>query len=157
MSNLNFISKVIECLVASQFQEHPMAQNIENPFQSAYWANHSTVTALLKVKNDIHINLAGGKITALVLLELSATSDTNDHDLLLSRLKSYFHICGTVQTRIQSSNPTYRIEHRPQGSVLGPLLFTMYMTPLADIFDSFPLVCHHIYVDDTQVPIGFSS
>ena len=56
---MNFISKVIERVVAAQFQEHTMAQNLENTFQSAYRDNHSTETALL--------NLASGKISTTAL------------------------------------------------------------------------------------------
>ena len=45
----------------------------------------------------------------------------------------------------------------PQGSVLGPLLFTMYTTPLGNIFSGYPMISHHIYADDTQVYISLSN
>ena len=55
--------------------------------QSAYRENHSTETALLKVKNDILVNMNKQHVTVLVLLDLSAAFDTVDHGILLEALK----------------------------------------------------------------------
>ena len=69
--------------------------NEHDPFpslQSAYWQHHSTETALLKVKNDILMNMENQQVTLLVLLDLSASFDTVDHLILLDRLQSDFGI-----------------------------------------------------------------
>lgn len=110
-------------------------------------------------------------MTALVLLDLSAAFDTIDHTLLLDRLHSHFGISdfalewirSYLTDRSQSVKINDAVSSKqslkygvPQGSVLGPLLFTMYTTPLGNIFSSHPLVSHHIYADDTQVYIGLS-
>ena len=57
---------------------------------------HSTETALLYIKNEFHLSLLHAEPTALVLLDLSATFDTNDHDVLVKCLKSWFGVCSTV-------------------------------------------------------------
>ena len=64
--------------------------------QSAYQQHHSTETALLKVKNDILMNMENQQITLLVLLDLSATFDTVDHRILSDRLRTDFGISGTA-------------------------------------------------------------
>ena len=90
MSGLCFISKVIERAVAGQLTKHIVNSGLENNLQSAYRANHSTETALLKLKNDVQLNLAENKSTALILLDLSAAFDTIDQSHLLQRLASWF-------------------------------------------------------------------
>ena len=57
---------------------------------------HSTETALLCIKNEIHLSLSKGMPTALVLLDLSAAFDTIDHDTLLSCLSSRFGFAGSA-------------------------------------------------------------
>ena len=110
-----------------------------------------------------------GELTALSLLDLSAAFDTIDHDLLLSRLTEWFGIDCVVLQWVRSyltgrsqlvkvngvlSTPQLLLCGVPQGSVLGPLLFTMYTTPLSSIITAFGLK-HHLYADDTHIYTSF--
>src|SRR2546426_1075611 len=141
------------------------------PYQSAYRPFHSTETALLRIYNDILLSIDQQKVSALVLLDLSAAFDTIDHQILLSRLTSNFGITGsafslissyllnrtqsvTIQSQTSPSSPL--LTGVPQGSVLGPLLFCLYTTPLSYIFTN-SSVSFHLYPDDTQLYISFSS
>src|SRR6266581_3214996 len=110
------------------------------------------------------------KVSVLILLDLSSAFDTIDHHILLSRLSSYFGISGLalqlltsyLQNRTQtvcidsnSSPPSLLSTGIPQGSVLGPLLFSPYTTPLSQILQGSG-VSFHFYADDTQLYISFS-
>ena len=92
VSNLNFISKILERVVAVQLQTHLDEAGLMTAFQSAYRKHHSTESALLNIHNDILLNMAKGSVTALTLLDLSATFDTIDHTILLDRLNVYYGI-----------------------------------------------------------------
>ena len=96
VSGLCFISKLVERVVAVQMRDHLEEHKLGNDFQSAYKQGHSTETALLKIKTDIHNALSCGKSTCLVLLDLSAAFDTIDHDGLLENLSSWYGVSGTV-------------------------------------------------------------
>ena len=96
MSGLSFLSKLVERVVAKQLTSHITNNKLDNPHQSAYKPGHSTEPALLSIKNKVHLSLACGKPTALVLLDLSATFDTIDHNILLGYLKSWFGLGGIV-------------------------------------------------------------
>ena len=139
--------------------------------QSAYRENHSTETALLRVHNDIMIALDARKDVVLVMLDLSAAFDTLDHNILLNRLQHHFGITGTVldwfrsylKDRVHrvSINSTTSTEAFlrfgvPQGSVLGPLLFTLYITPLDEIITSHGLD-NMLFADDSQIYIVCNS
>jgi len=82
VSNLPYLSKIIEKVVAFQLNEHLSTNNIGEKFQSAYRKYHSTETATLRVQNDILRNLDQRKCMLLVLLDLSAAFDTIDHNIL---------------------------------------------------------------------------
>ena len=135
------------------------------PWQSAYWAGHSTETVLLHIVNDILSALDNDNISVLLLLDLSAAFDTLDHQILLSRLNSVFGIQSTalqwfhsyLSDRYQStsvnnssSSPSQLMYGVPQGSVLGPILFILYTTPLSDIIANHS-VNHQLFADDTQL------
>ena len=171
ISNLNFLSKVLERIIHSRINAHLEAFPSLCPLQSAYRKFHSTETALLCIHNDLLLASDQQKVSALVLLDLSAAFDTIDHDILLTRLNSVFGFSGTALSLLtsylskrtqhvsidnQSSHSLPLVTGIPQGSVLGPLLFSIYTSPISYLFINSP-VSFHLYADDTQLYISFSS
>ena len=92
VSNLNFISKILERVVAAQLQTHLDEAGLMTAFQLAYRKHHCTESALLNIQNDILLNMAKGSVMALTLLDLSTAFDTIDHTILLDRLNGYYGI-----------------------------------------------------------------
>ena len=165
VSNLSFVSKLIEKVVLSQLSTHLSSNQLFNPLQSAYRPGHSTETALIKIVNDLLMSLDKGKVSVLTLLDLSAAFDTIDHSILLSRLEyvfgvsysvlDWFHSYLTNRTQLVTiqnckSSPASILYGVPQGSVPGPVLFILYTAPLTDLISSHS-VLRHSFADDTQL------
>ncbi|KAK6181912.1 hypothetical protein SNE40_009690 [Patella caerulea] len=165
VSNLSFLSKVIEKVIAEQLKEHLTRENLSEPFQSAYRDNHSCETALIRVSNDLLRGMDKKCVILFVLLDLSAAFDTIDHHILLHRLKYRLKLSDSAIKLIQSylsnrnqivcidnakSNPAQVKFGVPQGSVLGPILFTIYTSPLGEIIRKH-CVDYHLFADDTQL------
>ena len=120
------------------------------------------------------LNMDNQRSTCLVLLDLSAAFDTLDHVTLLNHLKKRFKITGVVLNWIESylldSSQAVMLKNEdgetvmsnrirlsmgvPQGSVLGPLLITLFTTPLGDISRHYNQDFHS-YADDTQLYASF--
>ena len=163
----------MERCVIEQLLEHICTNNLMEPLQSAYRSHHSTETALLKVKTDILKAMDNQEVMCLVLLDLSAAFDTVDHKILLERLENYFGVTGVALRWIKSyltnqsqrviigdTNTTgaksnsIRLEFGvPQGSALGPILFTLYTSLLGQICSN--NVYYHLYADDQQIYLTF--
>ena len=170
ISNLSFVSKLTEKIVAERLISHLQNKNLQEPLQSAYRKHCSTETALLKVQDDILKNLDKRKGVVLLLLDLSAAFDTIDHGTLINTLENEVGVTGECLAWIQSYLEerqqrviinNSRSDSRtlkcgvPQGSVLGPLLFSIYTIPLAAIMRKHGIL-YHLYADDTQLYLEFS-
>ena len=164
VSNLPFLSKVLERIVLKQFLQHLQSHSLLETFQSAYQKCHSTETALLRVVNDLLQASDRGCVSILSLLDLSAAFDTIDHDILITRLSGIFGCSGVVlewfisylSCRTQSvfvgheSTPSVLKCGVPQGSVLGPLLFTLYTHPLSTVICQSGISVN-FFADDSQL------
>ena len=96
VSNLKFVSKLVEKAVFTQLNEYLVKNELHEIFQSAYKSFHGTEASLLRVENDILQSLDKKESVILVLLDLSAAFDTIGHDILLSRLEERFGVSGNV-------------------------------------------------------------
>ncbi len=96
ISNLPFISKILERVVFTQLHSFLKFNSLYDTFQSGFRKLHSTESALLKVTNDIMLATYNGSAVALVLLDLSSAFDMVDHTILISRLENLVGIQDTV-------------------------------------------------------------
>ena len=171
ISNLSFVSKIIEKCVAHQLTEHLEQHKLFAKVQSAYRTKHSCETATLKIFNDLLVLTDKRRKAVLLLLDLSAAFDTVPHATLLYRLEHMYGVkdvalawfSSYLQGRkafvkigdCQSSEVEVRIGV-PQGSILGPLLFILFTKDLEDIAASHGFKIH-LYADDSQIYINFSN
>ena len=148
-----------------------MEQNCLLPIlSSAYRQGHSTESALLKVQADILHNMEQQWVTLLVLINLSAAFNTVNHPILFQCLEKQFGFHNSVLSWYKSylsdrkqciilngmQSNTFHLPFRvPQGSCLGPVLFTQYASSLFSIFNKHS-VCAHAYADDHQLYTDFS-
>jgi len=165
ISNLSTIGKILERLALPVLQNHITSSANFCVYQSAYRSAHSTETAVLKILDDVHKNTDKGHPSLLLTIDLSAAFDTVDHSKLTERLDKDFGVAGFVGNWIKSyitsrtqfikfegevGPKTAVVSGVPQGSVLGPLLFSTYVSPISRIASHFEISQHH-YADDTTL------
>lgn len=162
ISLLPTLSKIIEKLANIQIVAYLVKHNFLDPYQSAYIKKHSTQTALLKLTEDIYDTIDDSELTLLVLLDFSKAFDTVNHKLLLAKLDILgfqkntcdwilSYLSGRkqmVRTERESSNWSPIINGVPQGSILGPLLFTILVS---DMRRSIWNGSYISYADDTNL------
>ncbi|KAL5262659.1 hypothetical protein ACHWQZ_G008156 [Mnemiopsis leidyi] len=142
VSNLTFLGKLVERVVLRRLNEHLSRNNLNCPEQSAYKKHHSTETLLIRIWNDLLVAADEKSATVVMMLDLSAAFDTVDHNLLLNILEKEIGLRGNVlkwftsflkgrSQRIPLGSTTsdeILIKFGvPQGSVLGPVLFNLYI------------------------------
>ncbi len=168
VSLLPFIAKTLERVVFNQVSLFLSQNNKLDAKQSGFRSGHSTETALLSVTEALRIAKADSKSSVLILLDLSAAFDTVNHQILLSTLSS-LDITGIPLRWFESylTGRSFKVAWRgevskahelvtgvPQGSVLGPLLFSTYTTSLGPIIQAHGF-SYHFYADDTQLYLSF--
>ena len=156
---LCFIAKILEKHVLSQDSAYLNSHNLYNTCQSAYCPGHSSETALPMVVNDLLFSHNKGNISVLALLDFYSELDTIDHSILVHRLHTDFGLTDaalqwfssylTDRTHYVSlsnhcSDFTPVLSRVTRGSVLGPILLTMYIKRLSASIDSHyntPFIC----------------
>ena len=169
VSNLAFLGKLIEKVVCTQLTRYVCVNNLVEPYQSAYRSAHSTETALLSVQDTILRSLDEHKAVFVVLLDLTAAFDTVDHQILMQRLSQDFGLSGTAyewfhsylhdrSSRVYvkgSYSTSVQLKYGvPQGSVIGPMVFTYYTQAIGHIIRKHRLQ-YHLYADDVQLVLAF--
>ena len=171
VSNLTFLSKVVEKAVAQQLTKHLSTHSLLPCHQSAYRRHQSTETAMLRtvrVLSDALTVADGRRVTLLGLLDMSAAFDCVDHDLLLQRLEKNFGLTGVVLRWMTSFLCDRTLEVRyngastaaqpvyygvPQSLVLRPILFNLYTADITLVAARHGLQLHQ-YTDDCQLYVS---
>ena len=162
VSNLSFVSRVVKKIAAKRLIEHLDKKQLQEEFQSAYRVKHSTETSLMKVRSDITMAIDTGQSAMLVLLDLSAAFATVEVDTLFRTFQDHFGVTGSAldwfrsyiidryfQVKVKGKSSKWnKLQHGvPQGSVLGPLLFSLYAAPIEAILRKHK-VQYHKFAND---------
>ncbi len=142
-----------------------MSNDLLSAQQSAYRPYHSTETAALRITSDIFHALDDGEVCLLSFLDLSSAFDSVDHTSLIQKLHLSYGLSGQVLSwfrsfthertmsvcvNLDTSPPSLLNCGVPQGSVLGPLLFILYISDLVDLVTTHGLSIH-LFADDVQI------
>ena len=162
ISVLPLCMKVFERLVHNQFHTHITTNNLLNPHQSGFRPKHSTTTALIDVTDHLYNLSQIGLITGAIFLDLKKAFDTLNPVILQEKLRAigvhgtelqWFDNYFTNRTQVVSANGAVSTTQPiscgvPQGSILGPLLFTLYVNDLSSVAVHGKVV---LYADDTAI------
>ncbi|CAG4982095.1 unnamed protein product [Colias eurytheme] len=166
ISILPVISKIIERIVCNQLTKFIEKENVLPLVQSGFRKGHGTATALAQVTDDIISNSDEGNGSLLVLLDFTRAFDCIDVEMMVAKLKFYgvsskackwfrsYLMYRKQYVVVQNGNCTERSTDRtlsrgcPQGSILSPLLFSIYT---ADLVKKIKHGKVHLYADDTQI------
>ena len=170
VSNLVFLSKLIERIVANRLDNHMTKHGLHCSKQYGYKTNHSTEMLLVKIVNDLFISCDQKIPTIVMFLDLSAAFDTVDQCKLLKILQHDIGISGVAlmwfksflvgRSQIVKIGESYSSEDPlkygvPQGSVLGPPLFNIYTRSFPEKVNSIGYEIEG-FADDHQIRKHFS-
>ena len=168
LSSRPYIGKILERVVYTRLLDHLSVHNILTPFQSGFRPNHSTEDVLLRTVEDWRFDVDRGKAVAAVFIDFTKAFDSISHSLLLRKL----HTIGVVDTALcwfqdflsnrrqrvvidgHSSSRLYVQQGVPQGSLLGPLLFSIYTNDMPSVVTKASI---NMYADDTELYASHSN
>ena len=158
------MSKIVEKCVLQQMVDYFDRNGLWPPLQSAYRQHHSTETAIVYCLERVTEILARKKLALLISLDLTSAFDTVNFNVLLKILQNKLDFEGSVlrffENYLKNRNSRVTVENElsdyfyneagvPQGSILGPVLFSFYLTPLYEFLNATGVI-YHFYADDSQ-------
>ena len=162
VSNMSILSKIFEKCVLKQLVSHLDHNNLNAAHQSAYRPHHSCETAIMKILDDVLTKFNSESFIVMTFLDFSAAFDTVDHTILINKLEQQFGVTGNAllwfksyldsrSYKIKINNTLSKLQYLsygvPQGSILGPVLYSLYITEIESI-TKFYNINIHIYADD---------
>lgn len=163
ISILPSLSKVLETVMKQQLSDHFESKGLLSIFQSGFRHAHSTNTCLSKISDDFSKDIEEGKVSFLVLVDFRKAFGSVVHSILLTRLRLEFGLSSSalrlVASFLTNRHQAVRVGHAesefltvgkgvPEGSILGPLLFSCFINNLPDSQGD---VSKHIFADDYQI------
>ena len=169
ISQLSSMSNTLERVVSSQLIQYITSNNIVDCFQSAYLPHRSIEAALNLIISDILLSLDAKSPCYLVLLDLSCAFDSLNLQILSFRIREIVingQVINWFNSFVSNRSSSVKINSSlsvpfvhscgvPQGSVLGPILFIMYILPIKSIFLKFPHIHYHLYAYDLHIYTSF--
>lgn len=163
ISILPIVSKVFEREVFNQVYRYLNENSLISKFQSGFRPKYGTVAALIEMCDQWLTDMDNGKLNGVVFIDLCKAFDSINHEILLTKLKDQFGIINTELKWFESyltnrkqvcfvngqtSSQNKIMCGIPQGSILGPLLFLLYINDLTDYLEK---TTPHLYADDTEI------
>lgn len=164
ISILPFLSKVLERIVSDQIINYLTENELLDPCQFAYKRNSSTQTCIIRMLDDVRQAIDDRRVTVSIFFDFSKAFDRVRHDILINKLRVIGFSCTVIRwitsylkERTQEVHDNFEDVTSssirvgtgvPQGSVLGPLLFTLYVS---DIYKALQHCKYNFYADDLQI------
>ena len=165
ISVIPVVSKILEKIIYDQLYDYLNNNMLLTNCQSGFRSLHSTMTALLRATNNWSINIDKGHINGVIFIDLKKAFDTVNHEIIIRKLQNYGldrNALAWFQSYLSNRSQKCLVNGKlsdsrpitcgvPQGSIIGPLLFLVYINDLPNCLD---LAVPNMFADDTNVSLS---